>query len=105
VGAGTLPPGVTVEVDGRIDGVPRAAGTWRFTVVVAGSNGIGRRELRMEVREPALAEQAVLDQLLGQGTLTPEQVRYLDLLGNDDGHLDVGDVRAWRIARGLPVGH
>jgi hypothetical protein len=40
---------------------------------------------------------AILDQLLGSGSLTADHLRFLDLLGNRNGRLDVGDVRAWLI--------
>jgi len=48
------------------------------------------------VAKPQVAEAAVMDQLLGgPATLTADQLRFMDLLGNKNGRLDVGDVRAW----------
>jgi hypothetical protein len=57
--------------------------------------------VRLEVARPQLAEAAVVDQLFGTATLTSDQARFLDLQGNANGRVDVGDVRAWMIAQGL----
>jgi hypothetical protein len=47
----------------------------------------------MSVSRPTLVRDDVLDQLLGTGSaLSEEELRYLDLIGNDNGRLDVGDV-------------
>ena len=43
----------------------------------------------------------MLDQLLGAGALKADEARFLDLQGNANGRLDVGDVRAWMIAQGI----
>ena len=98
---GTLPRGVALSADGRITGVPAEAGSFRFTVSLVQPGGFATRELRLSVFKPELAEQAVLDQLLGAGTLTADQQRFLDLLGNANGRVDVGDVRAWLAEQGL----
>jgi hypothetical protein len=37
----------------------------------------------------------VIDQLLGGSALAADEVRFLDLLGNRNGRIDVGDARAW----------
>lgn len=99
--AGALPRGTQLSADGRISGVPAEAGSFRFTVSVVQPGGFATRELRLTVTKPQLAEQAVLDQLLGTGALTADQQRFLDLLGNANGRVDVGDVRAWLADQGL----
>jgi hypothetical protein len=101
---GTMPKGLALSADGRLSGIPAEAGSFHFTVSVVQTAGFATRELRMEVAKPQLAEQAVLDQLLGAGTLTPDQARFLDLLGNANGRVDVGDVRAWLADQGLLSG-
>jgi hypothetical protein len=63
--------------------------------------GFVTREVRLEVARPQLAEGDVLGQLLGAAALTADQARFLDLQGNVNGRLDVGDVRAWMVAQGL----
>jgi len=98
---GALPRGVALSADGRVTGVPAESGSFRFTVSVVQPGGFATRELRLEVARPQLAEGAVLDHLLGGATLTADQARFIDLQGNANGHVDVGDVRAWMIAQGL----
>jgi len=99
--AGALPRGVSLTADGRLAGVPAEAGSFRFTVSVVHPGGFATRDLRVDVAKPQLAEDAVLGQLLGAGGLTADQARFVDLQGNADGRLDVGDVRAWMVAQGL----
>ncbi|HEX8831901.1 MAG TPA: hypothetical protein VF705_12085, partial [Longimicrobium sp.] len=78
------------------------AGTFRFGVRVVDANGFGTREMRLDVARPQLAQPAVLDALLGgAATLDAAQQRYLDLLGNHNGRLDVGDLRAWLMEQGV----
>jgi hypothetical protein len=98
---GTLPRGVTLLADGRMAGIPAESGSFRFTVSAALPGGFVTREVRLEVARPQLAEGDVLGQLLGAAALTADQARFLDLQGNVNGRLDVGDVRAWMVAQGL----
>jgi hypothetical protein len=94
--AGALPPGVTLDsVTGRLAGVAEAAGTFRFTVRAASEARTATGELRVTVARPALDAGAVLDQLLGTGALAADHRRFLDLLGNRNDRVDVGDVAAW----------
>jgi M6 family metalloprotease-like protein len=104
VSAGQLPKGLTIVSTGRIEGTPAKAGSYAFTVLVTTPNGFGKRDVRIDVTEPQLAQDAVVEHLLGGGTLTTAQATYLDLQGNANGHMDVGDVRAWLLARNLPAG-
>jgi hypothetical protein len=92
---GALPRGVTLSAEGRLTGVPAEAGSFAFTVSVVQPGGFTTHALRLEVTTPRLAESNVLDQLLGGAGLTADESRYLDLQGNANGRLDVGDVRAW----------
>jgi hypothetical protein len=98
---GALPKGVALTADGRVAGVPAESGTFRFTVSVTQPGGFATRAVRLEVGRPQLAADAVLDHLLGAATLSAGEARFLDLAGNANGRLDVGDVRAWMIAQGL----
>lgn len=98
---GALPRGLALSADGVLAGVPAESGTFHFTVSVAQAGGFATREARLEVARPQLAEAAVLGQLLGSGALSADQARFLDLQGNANGRLDVGDVRAWMMAEGL----
>jgi M6 family metalloprotease-like protein len=98
--AGLLPKGLTLTPDGVLQGVPAESGTFRFSVNVVQGGGFAVRGVRLQVTKPTLAAEAVLDQVLGTGTLSPDQVRFLDLLGNGNGRLDVGDLRAWLADQG-----
>jgi M6 family metalloprotease-like protein len=104
VAAGGLPPGVTLNPDGRLTGVPARAGVFHFMARVTDASGFGTKEMRIAVSTTLVARAVVLDALLGTGTLTPEQQRYLDALGNHNGRFDVGDARAYLVDEGLPVG-
>jgi hypothetical protein len=102
---GALPPGLSLVAEtGLVRGVAERAGTFRFTVLATGAAS-DRRTFTLAVTAPAVAASEVLDQLLGGGSaLTPARATYLDLIGNRNGRLDVGDVRAWLIATGaLPA--
>ena len=96
VTAGKLPVGLTLDAStGRIAGVAEEAGTFRFTARAGAGALLASKEFILQVNKPVLQPAAILDQLLGAGTLSTEQLRFLDLIGNRNGRLDVGDVRAW----------
>ncbi|MFQ5702440.1 MAG: M6 family metalloprotease domain-containing protein [Gemmatimonadales bacterium] len=102
--SGTLPQGLTLGSDGVISGVP--AQTGQFTLAVAVFSGSQTRvdTLTLNVNAPALAVEGVLKQLIGaESTLSDTDLRYLDLLGNDNKQLDVGDFLAWIEATGGSV--
>jgi cytochrome c peroxidase len=50
--AGTLPPGLALDADGRIHGIPTAPARAEFTVRVADTSGQATRELTLAVRPP-----------------------------------------------------
>jgi M6 family metalloprotease-like protein len=95
---GALPRGVALDsLSGRLSGIVEAHGSYRFTLQARSDTRSASRSFRVEVTRPELQPAAILDQLLGSGSLSAEQLRFLDLLGNRNGRLDVGDVRAWLI--------
>ena len=94
--AGQLPPGVALDsLTGALSGVPRAAGQFRFTAGVRSADESAEKPFVVAVAKPQLQPAAVVDQLLGGTGLSADQARFLDLLGNGNGRVDVGDVRAW----------
>ena len=60
--------------------------------------------MNLTVNAPALVITGVLQQLIGSNNvLSDTDLRYLDLLGNGNGQLDVGDFLAWIEATGGSV--
>ena len=102
---GALPAGLALAAEtGVVRGLPERAGAYTFSVQTTGAV-TDTRTFALTVVAPAVAAADVLDQLLGARTaLVAERVAYLDLVGNRNGRLDVGDVRAWLVATGaLPA--
>lgn len=99
--AGSLPPGVTINLaTGSIAGIPEATGTFTFTVVAKSHALEAVQTLTREVVRPELRFEAVIDHILGNNWLEPGELRFLDLAGNRNGRVDIGDVRAWLLAEG-----
>jgi hypothetical protein len=99
VAAGTLPTGLAIDPSsGTIHGIPQVAGTFRFVVLARSVTSEVQQQVELAVRKPVLALDAVIDQLLGTGSLTEAELRFLDLHGNANGRLDVADVRRWLLS-------
>jgi len=104
---GAPPPGLTLaSATGVLSGVPTTSGTFRFTAAATSDGITAQREFELTVGKPTLAVSAVLDLLLGgSSSLTPADRGFLDLLGNRNGRVDLGDVRAWLVdIAALPAG-
>ena len=97
IASGALPAGLALEPEGRIAGIPEVAGTFTFTARVASGTDAAQRDITVTVTKPVLAQNSVLDDLLGGAALGADHKRFLDLLGNRNGRVDVGDVRAWLV--------
>ena len=96
IAAGALPAGLALDAGtGRVTGVAEGAGAFSFTVRVAIGDDAAQGDFTLTVTKPVLAANAVLDDLLGGPALGADQRRFLDLLGNRNGRVDVGDARAW----------
>ncbi|HET7565745.1 MAG TPA: putative Ig domain-containing protein [Gemmatimonadaceae bacterium] len=102
VAKGALPAGLSLDsATGIVRGIPEAAGSYTVTITATRDSLTGSQTIQLTVVKPVLAAANVMDQLLGAATpLSTNDVRFLDLLGNRNGHLDVGDVRAWLIDTG-----
>lgn len=102
IAKGALPAGLSLDsATGIVHGIPEAAGSYVFTVTATRDSLAGSKAMQLTVIKPVLAAANVMDQLLGAGTpLSADAIRFLDLLGNRNGHLDIGDVRAWLIDTG-----
>ena len=104
--SGTLPAGVTLETNGVLRGTPTTSGAFQFTASATSDGLVAQRDFGVIVAKPTITAAAVLDLLLaGSSSLTADERTFLDLLGNRNGRVDVGDVRAWLVDTGaLPPG-
>jgi len=94
--SGGLPQGVTLQSNGIVSGVPEETGSFSATVQVTSGTQAQAMTVSISVTAPALTTPAVLGVLLGTGgTLTADERRYLDLLGNRNNTFDVGDFHAF----------
>jgi M6 family metalloprotease-like protein len=94
--SGVLPKGVVVRATGSITGIPEETGSFPVTVRVTSGAQTADQSLTLNVGAPTLATADILGSLLGTGgSLTADEIRYLDLLGNRNGRYDVGDFRAF----------
>jgi hypothetical protein len=101
-------PGLALAVNGRITGIPTATGSFPFTARVTSGAQQVQQVHTVVVTAPALVKANVVAQLLGgSGLLTVDDIRYLDLIGNQDcgtavtaACFDVGDFLAWVQATG-----
>jgi len=101
---GTLPPGLQLTPGGVLIGTPSKDSTFTFTVRVISGQQFLDLPLRLAVTAPTLAAGSVVNQLLlGGSYLTPNDLTYLDLLGNRNGQYDVGDFTAWLDKTGTVV--
>ncbi|MEX0691945.1 MAG: M6 family metalloprotease domain-containing protein [Gemmatimonadales bacterium] len=93
--SGALPPGL-IHAGGTISGTPTQVGTFTANIVVtSGALQMGV-QVPITVSAPTLATSAVVEAVLGNmGALTANERNYLDLLGNQNGQLDIGDFLAW----------
>jgi M6 family metalloprotease-like protein len=94
--SGTLPNGVTLKANGVVSGVPEEIGSFSATIQVTSGNQTDTTPISVNVTAPALTTSSVLGVLLGTGgSLTADERRYLDLLGNRNNSFDVGDFHAF----------
>lgn len=101
--AGSPPPGVGVAFfSGTVNGVPESAGQFSFTVQAQAGDIAARRTYTLRVATPTLSFDSVVAHLMGTAQpLTPDDIRFLDLLGNRNGRFDLGDFVAWLDATGF----
>ena len=96
--SGALPEGLGLSPStGIITGIVSEAGEFAFTLRVSAGTNFDEQAVSITVTKPTLESDAVLQALLGGPALVFTSQRFLDLLGNRNGYLDVGDVRAWLI--------
>ena len=84
---------------GEVAGTPSEVGEFTFEVLALRGFRWGRARITMAVVQPDVAVEDAVEAVLGGGALSTEMERYLDYQGNRNGHLDVGDVRAFLRSR------
>ena len=92
----SVPPGLTLLIGGGIVGTPTRTGTFTFRVRVRSGSQQALHQDSITVTAPTLTMAAVVQQLLfGTSALSGPDLRYLDIIGNNNGDFDVGDFLAW----------
>jgi M6 family metalloprotease-like protein len=88
--------GLTLLANGALTGFPKAIGTFTYDVRAASGGQFADKSFSFTVTAPTLVKTAVVSQLLNNDlSLSAEDQRYLDFLGNSNGVFDVGDFLAW----------
>jgi hypothetical protein len=98
---GALPPGVSLASSGQLAGRPEETGTFTFSADVTSGSQTENRSFDLQVVAPALTVADVVQQIVGlSNTLSADEIRYMQLLGNGNDVLDLGDFLAWVEATG-----
>lgn len=98
--AGALPPALTLEENGIITGELQQVGVFNFSASASQGSSTATGDFTLTVSAPDLASPALISQLTGATGIGPEDLRYLDLVGNRNGGFDLGDFLAWVNATG-----
>lgn len=99
VTTGALPPGLTLSPSGLLQGTPTRTGSFAFTVrATSGERSWFAPGTIQVIPNVTIAE--VSAALLGGPQLDPAKIEFLDQLGNKNGMLDVGDLRAYLRSQG-----
>ena len=94
--SGTLPPALRFWSDGQITGRPEETGTYPITVRVSSGSQTQTIGTQLVVMAPALVTDDVVAHVTNaRQTLTADEARYMDLVGNRNGKVDLGDFLAW----------
>jgi hypothetical protein len=89
---------------GLVSGIPAKTGSFSATVRATSGSQTADGTLALTVTAPQLVTANVVSQILGtRSPLTADELKYLDLLGNNNGTFDVGDFLAWVKATGAPA--
>lgn len=91
----SVPPGLNLLIGGGIVGTPTRTGKFKFTVRVRSGSQQALHQDSITVTAPTLTVAAVVQHLLFGGVLSGPDLRYLDIIGNNNGDFDVGDFLAW----------
>jgi M6 family metalloprotease-like protein len=93
---GPLPSALRLQDDGTLVGEATETGAFPFTVKVISGSQQQTIATQLVIAAPAMAVGDVVAEVTNAAeTLTNEERRYLDLIGNENGRVDVGDFLAW----------
>ncbi len=96
VTSGTFPLGLALSAGGLVSGLPEQTGDFTLEIGVSSGSQAVVDTLELSVLAPRLIATEVLEHLVGAGTpLSEQDLVYLDLLGNRNSGLDVGDFLGW----------
>lgn len=104
---GHLPAGIVLGANGVLTGIPTTTGTSEFAVRGVNGTRAGFARLKIVVNEASpvqVTEGDIAAALMGGASLSADVVTYLDTHGNNNGRLDVGDLRAYLRAQGQLTG-
>ncbi|MDH3456361.1 MAG: M6 family metalloprotease domain-containing protein [Gemmatimonadota bacterium] len=103
--SGALPAGVALEAQtGTLVGLPTETGTFQFEVGVSSGSQSVQQSYELVVVAPALVLNDVVTHIVDLGNpLSLDEIKYLDLLGNGNSALDIGDFLAWVTTGAVPV--
>jgi hypothetical protein len=94
---GSFPSGMAVDSMGVIHLRPQALGTDSIQVTVRDALGqAAHAAVGVQTVLPPITLDAVLNAVTGGAALGDVPARALDLVGNHNGRLDIGDVVRWR---------
>ncbi len=98
---GALPDGLGLSTAGIVSGISSKVGSFSATARVTSGSQTATATIALTVTAPMLVTADVVSQILGtRQPLSPSDLKYLDLLGNNNGGFDVGDFLAWVQATG-----
>jgi len=101
---GSLPSGLSLAASGAVSGIPAQIGSFSYYARVTSGIAQTTDTFTINVTAPVLATPDVVAQVLGTASaLSAGDLKYLDLLGNNNGGLDLGDFLAWVQATGAPL--
>ena len=86
--SGDLPPGLKIESDGGVAGIPEESGEWQFTILVKDNKGnLARKEFRLLIR-PATEEEeegflSIMTDSIPEGFLGREYLQKIEWKGGE----------------------
>ncbi len=96
VGGDALPAGLTLEPSGALSGVPEESGSFSLMFLAESGAITDQSTVALTISRPNLLLDNVVNHLLSPvAVLSADELRFLDLIGNDNGSFDIGDFRAY----------